>query len=88
LVAGLLAYGLGSDGGSAPATTTSTTVAPTTTQPPTTVPPPTVPPTTGPEVNRGPGNGDDEGARDGQKQLEKWLEELRKRFEDATNPDG
>jgi eukaryotic-like serine/threonine-protein kinase len=88
LVAGLLAYGLGSEGGSTPSTTTITTVAPTTTLPPTTVPPPTVPPTTGPEVNRGPGNGDDEGARDGQKQLEKWLEELRKRFEDATNPDG
>jgi eukaryotic-like serine/threonine-protein kinase len=88
LVAGLLAYGLGSEGGSAPSTTTTTTtVAPTTTLPPTTVPPPTVPPTS-PQVNRGRGNGDDEGGRDAQEQLEKWLEELRKRFEDATNPDG
>jgi hypothetical protein len=88
LVAGMLAYGLGSEGGSTPATTTTaTTVAPTTTLPPTTVPPPTVPPTTSPQINRGPGNGDDEGGRDAQEQLEKWLEELRKRFEDATNPD-
>jgi eukaryotic-like serine/threonine-protein kinase len=87
-VAGVLAYGLGSDGGSAPpaATTTSTTVAPTTTLPPTTVPPPTVPPTS-PEVNRGRGNGGNEDS-DPHEAIEKWLEELRKRFEDATGQDG
>jgi eukaryotic-like serine/threonine-protein kinase len=85
-VAGLLAYGLGSDGGTSPPAATTTTVAPTTTLPPTTVPPPTVPPTS-PEVNRGPDNRDDEGD-DAEKAIEKWLEELRKRFEDATNQDG
>jgi eukaryotic-like serine/threonine-protein kinase len=86
-VAGMLAYGAGSDGGTSRPAATTTTVAPTTTLPPTTVPPPTAPPTTGPDLNRGPGNGDDEGS-DPQKAIEKWLEELRKRFEDATNPDG
>jgi serine/threonine protein kinase len=85
-VAAMLAYGLGSDGGTSPPAATTTTVAPTTTLPPTTVPPPTVPPTS-PEVNRGPDNRDDEGD-DAQKAIEKWLEELRKRFEDATNQDG
>ena len=82
-VAGLFAYNASSEGGSPPAPTTAvpvTTVPPT--LPPTTVPPPTAPPTTLPPArpdNRGQkGNGGDPG-----KQIEKWLEELRKRFEDA-----
>ncbi len=79
-VAGLLAYNAGSEGGSPPAPTT-TAVRVTTTPP--TLPPTTVPPTTLPPVepdNRGQkGNGGD----DVQKQFQKWLEELRKRFEDV-----
>ncbi len=79
-VAGLLAYNAGSEGGSPPAPTT--TAVPVTTTPPT-LPPTTVPPTTLPPVepdNRGQkGNGGD----DVQKQFQKWLEELRKRFEDV-----
>jgi len=81
-VAGLAAYNAGSEGGSPPATTTS--AAPVTTfAPPTTLPPPTAPPTTLPPAqpdNRGKGDGG--GA---QKQFEKWLEELRKQFEQAQN---
>jgi hypothetical protein len=81
-VAGLAAYNAGSEGGSPPATTTSP--APVTTlAPPTTLPPPTAPPTTLPPAqpdNRGRGDGG--GA---QKQFEKWLEDLRKQFEEAQN---
>ena len=81
-VAGLAAYNAGSEGGSPPATTTS--AAPVTTlAPPTTLPPPTAPPATLPPAqpdNRGKGEGG--GA---QKQFEKWLEELRKQFEEAQN---
>jgi eukaryotic-like serine/threonine-protein kinase len=84
-VAGLLAYGVGSDSDTSPPAATTTTVAPTTTLPPTTVPPRTAPPTTTPDVIRGPDNRGDE-PDDAQKAIEKWLEELRKRFEDATNP--
>jgi eukaryotic-like serine/threonine-protein kinase len=82
-VAGLLAYNAGSEGGSQPAPTT--TAVPVTTTPPT-LPPTTVPPTTLPPVepdNRGQkGNGGDV-----QKQIEKWLEDLRKRFEDVQRGD-
>jgi serine/threonine protein kinase len=81
-VAGLLAYNAGSDGRSPPATTT--TAVPVTTTPPT-LPPTTVPPTTVPPVepdNRGKGNGGD-----AEKQIKKWLEELRKQFEDAQRGD-
>jgi eukaryotic-like serine/threonine-protein kinase len=77
-IAGLLAYNASSEGGSPPATTT--TAVPVTTAPPT-LPPTTVPPTTLPPAqpdNRGKGNGGD-----AQKQIQKWLEELRKQFEDA-----
>jgi hypothetical protein len=55
-----------------------------TTTPPT-LPPTTVPPTTVPPVepdNRGKGNGGD-----AEKQIKKWLEELRKQFEDAQRGD-
>jgi hypothetical protein len=78
-VAGLLAYNAGSEGDSPPATTTTTV--PVTTAPPPTLPPTTVPPTTLPPAqpdNRGKGNGGD-----AEKQIKKWLEELRKQFEDA-----
>jgi eukaryotic-like serine/threonine-protein kinase len=81
-VAGLLAYNAGSEGGSPPAPTT--TAVPVTTTPPT-LPPTTVPPTTLPPAepaNRGKGNGGD-----AQKQIEKWLEELRKQFEDVQRGD-
>jgi serine/threonine protein kinase len=81
-VAGLLAYNAGSKGGSPPAPTT--TAVPVTTTPPT-LPPTTVPPTTLPPVepdNRGKGNGGD-----AEKQIKKWLEELRKQFEDAQKGD-
>jgi serine/threonine protein kinase len=75
-VAGVVAYNAGSEGGSPPATTTS--AAPVTTlAPPTTLPPTTVP---APPDNRGKGDGG--GA---EKQLRKWLEELRKQFEEAQN---
>jgi eukaryotic-like serine/threonine-protein kinase len=87
LGAGAAAAWLASDdttGADRPATTT--TAVPVATLPPTTVPPPTVPPTTsGPLVerdDRGKGNDDNPG-----KQLEKWLEELRKRFEEAQGGD-
>jgi eukaryotic-like serine/threonine-protein kinase len=87
LGAGAAAAWLASDdstGADRPATTT--TAVPVATLPPTTAPPPTVPPTTsGPLVerdNRGRGNDDSPG-----KQLEKWLEELRKRFEEAQRGD-
>jgi eukaryotic-like serine/threonine-protein kinase len=87
-VAGLLAYNAGSEGGSPPAPTT--TAVPVTTTPPT-LPPTTVPPTTLPPVepNRGQkGDGGQKGSGgDVQKQIEKWLEELRKRFEDAQRGD-
>lgn len=81
-VAGLAAYNAGSEGGSPPATTTP--AAPVTTlAPPTTLPPPTAPPTTLPPAepdNRGEGDGGDV-----EKQFRKWLEELRKQFEEAQN---
>ena len=87
-VAGLFAYNASSEGGSPPAPTTTavpvTTVPPT--LPPTTVPPPTAPPTTLPPAqpdNRGQ-KGD---GGDAQKQIEKWLKELRKQFEDAQRGD-
>jgi len=80
-VAGLIAYDSSSEGGSPPASTTTavpvTTAAPPT-LPPTTLPPPTEPP----PDNRGKGNGDDP-----EKQLKKWLDELRKQFEDAQRGD-
>jgi eukaryotic-like serine/threonine-protein kinase len=78
-VAGIAAYNAASEGGSPPAT-----IAPATTLAPvTTLPPPTAPPTTLPAPgNRGKGNGGDPA-----KQLRKWLEELRKRFEEAQNGD-
>ena len=79
-VAGLAAYNAGSEGGSRPATTTP--AAPVTTfAPPTTLPPPTAPPTTlPPPDNRGKGDGGGV-----EKQFKKWLEELRKQFEEAQN---
>jgi hypothetical protein len=79
-VAGFAAYNAGSEGGSPPAATTG--AAPVTTfAPPTTLPPPTAPPTTlPPPDNRGKGDG---GGAD--KQFRKWLEELRKQFEEAQN---
>jgi hypothetical protein len=80
-VAGLLAYNAGSEGGSPPATS----AVPVTTAPPPTLPPTTVPPTTFPPAepdNRGKGNGGD-----AEKQIKKWLEELRKQFEDAQRGD-
>jgi eukaryotic-like serine/threonine-protein kinase len=82
LGAGAAAAWLASDdttGADRPATTT--TAVPVATLPPTTAPPPTVPPTTsGPLVERDDrGNGNDDPA----KQLEKWLKELQKRFEEA-----
>jgi hypothetical protein len=87
-VAGLFAYNASSEGGSTPAPTTTavpvTTVPPT--LPPTTVPPPTAPPTTLPPAqpdNRGQ-KGD---GGDAQKQIQKWLKELRKQFEDAQRGD-
>jgi hypothetical protein len=82
-IAGLLAYNASSEGGSAPAPTT--TAVPVTTAAPPTLPPTTVPPTTLPPAqpdNRGKGNGGD-----AQKQIQKWLEELRKQFEDAQQGD-
>jgi eukaryotic-like serine/threonine-protein kinase len=82
-VAGLLAYNASSEGGSPPATTT--TAVPVTTAPPPTLPPTTVPPTTLPPAqpdNRGKGKGGD-----AEKQIQKWLEELRKRFEEAQQGD-
>jgi hypothetical protein len=56
-----------------------------TTAAPPTLPPTTVPPTTLPPAqpdNRGKGNGGD-----AEKQIKKWLEELRKQFEDAQQGD-
>jgi serine/threonine protein kinase len=87
-VAGLFAYNASSEGGSPPAPTTTavpvTTVPPT--LPPTTVPPPTAPPTTLPPAQ--PDNrGQKGGGGDAQKQIEKWLKELRKQFEDAQRGD-
>jgi hypothetical protein len=82
-VAGLLAYNASSEGDSPPATTT--TAVPVTTAPPPTLPPTTVPPATIPPAqpdNRGKGRGDD-----AEKQIKKWLEELRKQFEDAQRGD-
>jgi eukaryotic-like serine/threonine-protein kinase len=82
-IAGLLAYNAGSEGGSPPAP--ATTAVPVTTAAPPTLPPTTVPPTTLPPVqpdNRGKGNGGD-----AEKQIQKWLEELRKQFEDAQQGD-
>jgi hypothetical protein len=73
-VAGLAAYNAGSEGGSPPATTIPAPV--TTLAPPTTLPPPTAPPA--PPENRGKGDGG--GA---QKQLKKWLDEMRKQLEKA-----
>jgi eukaryotic-like serine/threonine-protein kinase len=83
-IAGVLAYNAGSEGGSPPATTTSAvpvTTAPPPTLPPTTVPPPTQPPLPRPD-DRGEGNGGD-----AEKQFKKWLEDLRKQFEDAQEGD-
>jgi len=83
-VAGLLAYNASSEGGSPPPATTTTAV-PVTTAPPSTLPPTTVPPTTLPPAqpdNRGKGNGDDP-----EKQIKKWLEDLRKQIEDAQQGD-
>ena len=82
-IAGLLAYNAGSEGGSPPAPTT--TAVPVTTAVPPTLPPTTVAPTTLPPAqpdNRGKGNGGD-----AEKQIKKWLEELRKQFEDAQQGD-
>jgi eukaryotic-like serine/threonine-protein kinase len=82
-IAGLLAYNAGSEGGSPPAP--ATTAVPVTTAAPPTLPPTTVPPTTLPPAqpdNRGKGNGGD-----AEKQIQKWLEELRKQFEDAQQGD-
>jgi eukaryotic-like serine/threonine-protein kinase len=82
-IAGLLAYNASSEGGSPPAPTT--TAVPVTTAAPPTLPPTTVPPTTLPPVqpdNRGKGNGGD-----AEKQIKKWLEELRKQFEEAQQGD-
>jgi eukaryotic-like serine/threonine-protein kinase len=82
-IAGLLAYNAGSESGSPRAPTT--TAVPVTTAAPPTLPPTTVPPTTLPPAqpdNRGKGNGG--GA---EKQIQKWLEELRKQFEDAQQGD-
>ena len=82
-IAGLLAYNASSEGGSPPAPTT--TAVPVTTAAPPTLPPTTVPPTTLPPAqpdNRGKGNGGD-----AEKQIKKWLEELRKQFEDAQQGD-
>ena len=92
LLLGLLGVGtaaawLASDdstGADRPATTT--TAVPVATIPPTTAPPPTVPPTTsGPLVerdDRGEGNDDNPA-----KQFEKWLEDMRKRFEESQGGD-
>jgi serine/threonine protein kinase len=92
LLLGLLGVGtaaawLASDDGSGadrPATTT--TAVPVATIPPTTAPPPTAPPTTsGPLVerdDRGKGNDDNPA-----KQFEKWLEDMRKRFEEVQGGD-
>ena len=80
-VAGLIAYDSSSEGGSPPTTTTTAvpvTTAAAPTIPPTTLPPPTEPP----PDNRGKGNGDDP-----EKQLKKWLQELRKQFEDPQRGD-
>ncbi|HEX3669127.1 MAG TPA: serine/threonine-protein kinase [Acidimicrobiia bacterium] len=77
-VAGLAAYNAGSEGGSPPATTAPAPV--TTLAPPTTLPPPTAPPA--PPDNRGKGDGG--GA---QKQLKKWLDEMRKQLEKAQRGD-
>jgi hypothetical protein len=82
-IAGLLAYNASSEGGSPPAP--ATTAVPVTTAAPPTLPPRTVPPTTLPPAqpaNRGKGNGGD-----AEKQIKKWLEELRKQFEDAQQGD-
>ena len=78
-IAGLLAYNASSEGGSPPAPTT-TAVPVTTAVPPTTVAPTTLPPAQ--PDNRGKGNGGD-----AEKQIKKWLEELRKQFEDAQQGD-
>jgi hypothetical protein len=75
-VAGLAAYNAGSEGGSPPATTSAAPV--TTFAPPTTLPPTTLPPAQ--PDNRGKGDGGGV-----QKQFEKWLEQLRKQFEEAQN---
>ena len=76
-VAGLAAYNAGSEGGSPPATTIPAPV--TTLAPPTTLPPPTAPPTPPPAPeNRGKGDGGE-----AQKQLKKWLDEMRKQLEKA-----
>ena len=82
-IAGLLAYNASSEGGSPPAP--MTTAVPVTTAVPPTLPPTTVAPTTLPPAqpdNRGKGNGGD-----AEKQIKKWLEELRKQFEDAQQGD-
>jgi hypothetical protein len=80
-VAGLAAYNAGSEGGSPPATATS--AAPVTTfAPPTTLPHRTAPTTLPPAQPDNGGKGDGGGV---QKQFEKWLEQLRKRFEEAQN---
>jgi eukaryotic-like serine/threonine-protein kinase len=79
-VAGLAAYNAGSEGGS-PSVTTTTAAPVTTLAPPTTLPAPTAPPTTlPPPDNRGKGDGGGAG-----EQFRKWLEDLRKQFEEAQN---
>jgi eukaryotic-like serine/threonine-protein kinase len=77
-------YDSGGDASPPPVTTVNT---PSTTVPPTTLPPTTVPPATSPEINRGPGNGDDNNAgSDVQERIKERLEEeLRERFEDLQD---
>ena len=88
-VAGLLAYNAGSEGGSPPAATT--TAVPVTTAAPPTLPPTTVPPQTAPPTTLPPAQPDNRGQKgtggDAEKQIKKWLEELRKQFEDAQRGD-